>query len=153
MLPNVLFAKKNKCIALALSGLLQPLHILEQVWEDLSMDFIEGLPKSDGSDSILVVVDQLSKYGHFIPIKHPFSAQVVASPFVRKVVRLHGMPRSIVTDRDQIFLSLFWTKLFGQIGNTLTHSKAYHPQTKAKPEVLSHCLKTYLHCYVSNMPR
>lgn len=82
------------------------------MWEELSMDFIVRLPKSQGYDAILVVVDRLSKYAYFLPPKHPYSARTVAEVFIREIVRLHGVPQSIVTDRDPLFLSMFWKELF-----------------------------------------
>jgi hypothetical protein len=69
------------------------------------MDFIYGLPRSKGKNSIFVVVDRLSKFAHFIPLKHPYSAQEVASIFCHEVIRLHGVPEVIISDRDRIFMS------------------------------------------------
>ena len=76
------------------------------------MDFIEGLPKVEGCSTILVVVDCLSKYAHFVCLKHPYSAKTVAAAFVKEIVRFHGLPISIISDRDQIFMSHFWKEIF-----------------------------------------
>ena len=78
----------------------------------MTMDFIEGLRRVEGCSTILVVVDHLSKYAHFMSLKHPYSAQTVAAIFVKEIVRLHGIPYSIITDRDKIFLSHFWKEIF-----------------------------------------
>ncbi|GKC74520.1 putative retroelement pol polyprotein, partial [Tanacetum coccineum] len=116
--------------------LLQPLNLPEQIWEELSMDFIDGLPKSEGYSVIMVVVDRLSKSAHFIPLKHPYTAASVAVEFIRGIVRLHGIPKSIVSDRDRVFISHFWKELFKYQGTQLKRSTAYHPQTDGQTEVV-----------------
>jgi hypothetical protein len=88
-------------------GLLQPLLIPYQFWIDISIDFIEGLPISHDYSTILVIVDRLTKYSHFFPIKHPFIAATIAQVFLDNIVKLHGVPKSIVSDRDKIFASQF----------------------------------------------
>jgi len=106
-----LVCQQHKYLASSPQGLLQPLPIPNDVWEDISMDFIVKLPTSNGYDSILVVVDKLSKYGHFIPIKHPYSAKNIVEVFAKEIVRLHRIPASIVSDKDPSFLSIFWKEL------------------------------------------
>jgi hypothetical protein len=109
------------------AGLLQPLPIPSQVWEDVAMDFITGLPLLFGYTTILVVIDRLTKYAHFFPMKSDYSSKSVAEIFMNNVVKLHVMPKSIVSDRDKVFTSSFWQQLFKLQGTTLAMSSAYHP--------------------------
>lgn len=135
------------------TGLLQPLPIPAGVWTDLSMDFIEGLPKSDGYSVILVVVDRLTKFAHFLPVKHPYSAITIATLFMDNVVKLHGLPQSIVTDRDTVFVSAFWKELFKLYKVQLNFSTAYHPQTDGQTERVNQCVEMYLRCAVQDSPK
>ena len=116
------------------------------------MDFIEALPKSEGYTVILVVVDRFTKYAHFIPLKHPFSAPVVAKAFLHTLVNLHGPPHTIVSDRDKIFTSHFWRDLFKLWDTKLLMSTAYHPQTDGQSERVNRCLEMFLRCAVHDTP-
>lgn len=131
------------------AGLFQPLPIPNRKWECLLMDFITGLPKAQGRDCIYVVVDRLTKYAHFFPISTTYSATQVAELFFREVFRLHGLPRSIVSDRDSWFLSHFWQELFRLCGTELTPSTSYHPQTDGQTEIVNKWVEGYLRNYIA----
>ena len=93
------------------------------------MDFIIGLPKTEGKNVIMVVVDRITKYAHFCALSHPFKASTIAITFMDTIQNLHGNPRVIVSDRDLIFTRNFWTELFSCLGTQLAHSSSYHPQS------------------------
>lgn len=149
----MLFCQQSKYDRSRAPGLLQPLPVSDLAWQVISLDFVEGLPLSDTYNYVLVVVDLLTKYGHFIPLQHPFTAVGVAKAFFHSVYRLHGLPTAIVFDRDRIFTSHFWTKLFKLTDVKLCRSTAYHPQSNGQMERLNKCLETYLGCYVHACPR
>ncbi|KAK2387836.1 hypothetical protein QL285_061576 [Trifolium repens] len=117
------------------------------------MDFITGLPISYGYTTIMVVVDRLTKFAHFIPLKSDFTSKVVAEAFMNNIVKLHGMPKSIISDRDKVFTSNFWKRLFELQGTTLAMSSAYHPQSDGQTESLNKCLEMFLRCFTFENPK
>lgn len=133
-------------------GLLQPIPIHAQAWETVTMDFIESLPKSKGYDTILVVIDKFTKYAHLIPFKHPFTATQVAQEFLNHIVKLHGPPKILISDRDKIFTSQFWSHLFTALGTSSHLTTAYHPQSDGQSERLNQCIEMYLRCLSSKKP-
>jgi hypothetical protein len=106
-----------------------------------------------GGTSHLVVVDRLSKYAHFLPLKHPFTAQHIAKAIMEGVVKHHGMPRSIVSDRDKFFISNFWKELFMLSNTTLLTTTAYHPQIDGQTEKFNQCLEMFLRWCVHDTPK
>ena len=110
------------------SGLLQPLPIPEWKWEIIGMDFIIGLPKSKKqNDSIIIVIDKLSKVVHFIPVKSTYKAVNIADIFLKEIFRLHGIPKAIILDQYVKFIGKFWRSLFSGLETQLNFSTAYHP--------------------------
>lgn len=135
-----------------LPGLLQPLPVLAAAWQMLSLDFMEGLPPSQNVNCILVVIDSFTKYAHFLPLSHPFTASGVAKVFLNQVYRLHGLPAAIISDQDRIFTSNFWRELFRLADVQLDMSSSYHPQTDGQTERLNQSMETFLRCFANACP-
>jgi hypothetical protein len=98
------------------------------------MDFIDGLPKCGGYSVILVIMDRFTKYAHFLSLRHPYTAASVAQVFFTNIVKLHGLPKTIVSDRDKVFTSHFWKELFQLLDTKLCLSSAHHAQTDGQIE-------------------
>ena len=116
------------------AGLLQGLEIPEWKWESVTMDLVVGLPKIRSYDAIWVIVDRLTKSAHFIPISASYSPERLAEIYIKEIVKLHGIPKNIVSDRDPRFTSRFWQALHEAMGTKLRFSTAYHPQTDGQSE-------------------
>jgi hypothetical protein len=116
-------------------GLLQPLNIPKWKWDDISMDFIAGLPLTTRKfDSIWVIVDRLSKSAHFIPMHTNYNIQKYAGIYIARMLCLHGVPKTIIFDRDSQFVARFWKQLHTSLRTHLIHSSTYHPQTDGQTE-------------------
>ena len=138
---------------LHLAGLLLPLPVPTGVWTDISLDFIEALPRVKGKSVILTVVDRFSKYCYFIPLAHPYSAESVAQAFYSGIVCLHGLPQSMVSDRDPVFTSIFWKELMRLLGVKLHMTTAFHPQSDGQTEAANRVIAMYLRCFSGDRPR
>ncbi|KAH9720957.1 Endonuclease [Citrus sinensis] len=129
------------------AGLLEPLPTASRPWESVTMDFISALPKSEGCGSIMVVVDHYSKYATFIAARTDCKADEAARLFVKHIIKLWGVPKSIVSDRDPRFIGRFWTELFKMLGTDLKFSTSFHPQTDGQTERINSLLEMYLRHY------
>jgi len=144
--------QRNKPFRQVAKAPIQLLPVPSKPWEIISMDFITNLPKSSGYDSILVVVCYLTKMAHFIATKTTATAVDVAQTFIDQVFRLHGIPKSIVSDRDPKFTSAFWKSVFKTLKTSLRFSTADHPETDGQTERLNQTLEIMLRHYVETSP-
>src|SRR5579859_3085609 len=133
------------------AGLLKPLDIPVWKWDDISMDFVVGLPRTQkGNDAIWVIVDRLTKVAYFIPVKTTHSVSRLAELYIENILQLHGAPRSIVSDRGSQFTVRFWQSLHESIGTSLEYSSAFHPQTDGQTERVNQVLEDLLRACVLN---
>ena len=132
-------------------GLLQPLPIPNRPWESIAMDFIFGLPRTQtGNDGIWTIICRFSKHAHFIPVRKTIKPNHMAKIFMQNIFKYHGMPASIVSDRDPRMTSLFWKGLFENMDTTLKFSSSFHPQTDGQSEEANSTVLDLLKCYVSD---
>ncbi|KAE8668158.1 hypothetical protein F3Y22_tig00112344pilonHSYRG00099 [Hibiscus syriacus] len=131
------------------AGLLEPLPVPQRSWDSITLDFISALPKSEGYDLIMVVVDRFSKYWTFIPCPKDCTAEAAARAFFKNVVKHWGLPRSIISDRDLLFTGHLYTELFKLLGTELNFSTSFHPQTDRQTERVNALLECYLRYFVS----
>jgi hypothetical protein len=146
--------KRVKAIYMKTAGPLQSLPIPTWKWEDISMDFIVGLPRTtQGYDSIWVIIDRLTKIAHFLPDKTDHPVTVYAQLYIAGILSLHGIPKTIESDRGPQFVSKFWEALHKSLGTKLLHSSAYHPQTSGQPGRVNQILEDMLRACVLEFPQ
>jgi len=141
--------RRSKSIRHAPYGVLRLLAIPHQSWQDISMDFVTGLPQSKGHDAIWVVVDRLTKQRHLVPCNTTVDARDLADMFLQHVFRLHGLPRTITSGRGPQFASAFWRRLCARLGIEPRLSTAFHPQTDGQTERMNAVMEQYLRSYVN----
>ena len=141
--------QQSKAVQHALYGLLQPNKVPDQPWQSITMDFITDIPESDGYDTILVVIDRLTKMSQFISCKKDLDARQFATLFMQHIVRLHGIPRDIITDRGSLFTSGLWKQITEKLGIERRLSTAFHPQTDGQTKRTNAILEQYLRAYIN----
>ncbi|MCO5604564.1 hypothetical protein L7F22_058732 [Adiantum nelumboides] len=129
--------------------LMQPLPIPEKPWESIAMDFIFDLPRTlTGNDGIWTIICRFSKQAHFVLVRKKIKSEHMVKLFMHSVFKYHGMPQSIISDRDPRMTSLFWKTLFENMGTTLKFSSSFHPQTDGQSEEANSTVLDLLKCYV-----
>jgi hypothetical protein len=128
---------------------LLPLEIAQRPWALISMDFVEELPRSDGFNSILVVVDRLTKWSIFIPTTTKLSTLGLVDLIIDNVVCQHGLPTSIISDRGSKFTSRLWRGMCKSLGTKVSLSTAFHPQSDGQTERVNQVLEQYLRTFVN----
>jgi transposase InsO family protein len=147
---------KNKHSTHAQYGEMQPMELPTKPWEDISMDFVTGLPLSKDPvteltyDAILVIVDRFTKYVLMIPFRRDYTAVQLAHVLKDRLIRHFGIPKSIISDRDKLFTSNYWASLMAELGTKRKLSTAYHPQTDGQTERTNRSMKAYLRIYVNH---
>jgi len=141
--------QRNKVIRHKRYGLLEPLEVPMRPWKVIFMDFIVGLSKSDTDTKIWVIIDRFSKMAHFIPLRPDEHIKELALMFVKEIWGLHGLPESIVSDRDIQFTSKFWTSLRQLLQGKLNLSTTFHPESDGQTERVNQTLEQYLRSYCS----
>jgi hypothetical protein len=145
--------RRVKAVHMKTAGPLQSLPIPTWKWEDISMDFIVGLPKTAKCfDSIWVVIHRLTKITHFLLVKTKYPVVAYAELYIAHILSLHGVPKMIVSDRGPQFVSKFWSELHKSLGTKLLHSSAYHPQTSGQTERVNQILEDMLRACVLEFP-
>jgi hypothetical protein len=141
--------QRIKASHLKIAGQMQPLSIPAWKWDDISMDFIVGLPLTPRKHvSIWVIVDRLTKTAHFIPIHTTYLAERYVEIYIDLVVRLHGVPKTIMSDRATQFVARFWAQVHKSLGTKLIHSSSYHPQTDGQTERVNQIVEDMLRACV-----
>jgi hypothetical protein len=139
--------KRIKPIRHAPFGLLRPLQLPSRPWDSISMDFITGLPEVDGCNALWVIVDRLTKMAHFIACKETMGPKDLADEFLLHVLRAHGLPNSIISDRGSLFTSHFWKQIMTALGTSRNLSTTFNPAMDGQTERTNTTLEQYLRAY------